>query len=360
MRSARRLTAVVAIGLTAVLALSACTKKSDATATSTAPAATGSSVAESAATTGGGSTKKVKVAFVPKLQGVPYFEAMNAGGKAAATALGNVEWLYQGPTTADAAAQADIVRSFIQQKVDTLIVAPNDPDSMAPLLQQAKDAGIHVATADTDAPNSVREVFVNQATAQGIGEGLTDSLMTAMGGKGKYAIVSCGQTAANLNSWIDVQKTYTASKYPNASIVDIVYAGEDQAKATQMATDLMNAHPDLTGLVGECTSSAPGVAQAVRDAGKIGTVFTDGLGTPQSMKPYLADGSSSASILWDVENLGYLTAWAGAQLALGTPIAATNKVSDKLPAIVFDPATKMLLLGPALSITKDNVDNFSY
>ena len=268
---------------------------------------------------------------MPKLQGVPYFEAMNTGGKKAAAALGNVEWLYQGPTQADAAAQADIVRSFIQQKVDTLIVAPNDPDSMAPLLQQAKDAGIHVATADTDAPDSVREAFVNQASAEGIGQGLTDALMTAMGGKGKYAIVSCGQTAENLNSWIEVQKAYTAAKYPDAEIVDIVYAGEDQAKATQMATDLMNAHPDLTGLVGECTSSAPGVAQAVEDAGKIGQVFTVGLGTPQSMKPYLADGSSSASILWDVENLGYLTAWAGAQLAEGKPFAATNDVSTSLP-----------------------------
>ena len=96
-----------------------------------------------------------------------------------------------------------------------------------------------------------------------------------------------------------------------------------------MATDLMNAHPDLTGLVGECTSSAPGVAQAVQDAGKIGKVFTVGLGTPQSMKPYLADGSSSASILWDVENLGYLTAWAGAQLARGKQFAATNNVSPR-------------------------------
>ena len=53
-----------------------------------------------------------------------------------------------------------------------------------------------MATADTDAPNSVREVFVNQASAEGIGQGLTDALLTAMGGKGKYAIVSCGQTAA--------------------------------------------------------------------------------------------------------------------------------------------------------------------
>jgi rhamnose transport system substrate-binding protein len=291
---------------------------------------------------------------------VPYFEAMNAGGKAAAAELGNVEWLYQGPTTADAAAQADIVRSFIQQKVNTLIVAPNDPDSMAPLLQQAKDAGIHVATSDTDAPNSVREAFVNQATAEGIGQALTDSLLKAMGGKGKYAIVSCGQTAENLNSWIAVQKAYTAQKYPGVQIVDTVYAGEDQAKATQMATDLMSAHPDLTGLVGECTSSAPGVAQAVKDAGKIGKVFTVGLGTPQSMKPYLADGSSSSAILWDVENLGYLTAWAGAQLAENKPFQATNNVSSKLSGITYDSGSKMLLLGPALAITKDNVDQFNY
>jgi rhamnose transport system substrate-binding protein len=348
MRPARKLTAILAIAAAASIAVTGCTKKND---TAAAPSA-GAGASTSATT--------YKVAFVPKLQGVPYFEAMNAGGQKAAAALGNVEWLYQGPTQADAAAQADIVRSYIQQKVNTLIVAPNDPDSMAPLLQQAKDAGIHVATADTDAPNSAREAFVNQATADGIGQGLTDSLLTAMGGKGKYAIVSCGQTAENLNSWIAVQKSYTASKYPDAQIVDIVYAGEDQAKATQMATDLMNAHPDLTGLVGECTSSAPGVAQAVQDANKVGQVFTVGLGTPQSMKPYLENGSSTAAILWDVENLGYLTAWTGAQLAEGKQFAETNDVSPDLTGIKYDAASKTLLLGPPLAITKDNVDQYKY
>jgi rhamnose transport system substrate-binding protein len=344
MRVPRRIAAAVALTSAVVLAVTGCTKKNN---TDTGAAA-GS----------GGAT--YRVAFVPKLQGIPYFEAMNAGGKKAAAELGNVQWLYQGPTQADAAAQADIVRSYIQQKVNTLIVAPNDPDSMAPLLQQAKTAGIHVATADTDAPKSVREVFVSQASAEGIGQGLTDALMKAMGGKGKYAIVSCGQTAENLNAWIRVQQAYTKEKYPQAQIVDIVYAGEDQAKATQMATDLMNAHPDLTGLVGECTSSAPGVAQAVRDAGRIGKVFTVGLGTPQSMKPYLVDKSSSASILWDVQNLGYLTAWAGGQLAGGKQFAATNNVSTAMPKVAYDSASKTLLLGPPLTITTANVDDFNY
>lgn len=346
MRMSRTSTALAAAAIGALLALSACTSKNN---------DTGSGAGATP-----GAAKTYNVAFVPKLQGIPYFEAMNTGGKKAAAALGNVKWLYQGPTQADAAAQTQIVRSYIQQGVDVLVVAPNDPNSMAPVLKEAEAKGIKVMTSDTDAPSSVRQAFVNQATTQGIGQGLTDALLKAMGGKGKYAIVSCGETAENLNSWIKVQKEYTASKYPEAQIVDVVYAGEDQARSTQMATDLMNAHPDLTGLVGECTSSAPGVAQAVKDAGKIGKVFTVGLGTPQSMKGYLSDGSSSAAILWDVEQLGYLTAWAGQQLAEGKPFAASNKVNDQLTAVKWDEASKTLLLGDPLVISKDNVDKFSY
>ena len=170
----RRRNSAAVLGLALALAASGCGQGSGGSASGGGSGSSG----------GGGAAGNVTVAFVPKLQGIPYFEAMNTGGKAAAEELG-CTWLYQGPTTADPAAQADIVRSFIQQKVDALIVAPNDPDSMAPLLQQAKDAGIKVATSDTDAPNSVREVFVNQASTEGIGEGLTDALARGHGRQGQ-------------------------------------------------------------------------------------------------------------------------------------------------------------------------------
>ncbi|WAC66910.1 autoinducer 2 ABC transporter substrate-binding protein [Agrococcus sp. SL85] len=349
MKISRRIAGALALSAAAAVVLAGCTSRND----------TGSS-AEPGATEGGGTAEGLTIAFVPKLQGIPYFEAMNTGGQQAAEELG-FEWLYQGPTTADAAAQADIVRSFIQQGVDVLFVAPNDPNSMAPLLEEAQAAGIHVATTDTDAPDSVREVFVNQASTQGIGEALTDSLLEAMGGSGKYAIVSCGETAANLNAWIEVQEAYTASEYPDAEIVDVVYAGEDQAMATQMATDLMNSNPDLTGLVGECTSSAPGVAQAVEDAGRIGEVFTVGLGTPASMLPYLESGSSSGSILWDVEALGYLTGWAGVQLANDGDLGDTSSIGlDTAAGATYDEATGELLLGPPTVFTADNAGDYDY
>ena len=66
------------------------------------------------------------------------------------------------------------------------------------------------------------------------------------------------------------------------------------------------------------------------------------------MKPYLdgrlvvgrrSCGTSRTS--------GYLTAWTGAQLAEGKTFEATNDVSHDLPAVTYDDATKMLLLGPA-------------
>ena len=184
--------------------------------------------------------------------------------------------------------------------------------------------------------------------------------MKAMGGKGKWAIVSCGETAENLNSWIAAEKAYVSAKYPEAELVDVVYSGEDQAKGTQMATDLMSAHPDLKGLVGQCTTSAVGVAQAVKDAGKIGQVFTVGIGTPKSMKPYLADGSSSGSILWNVaeprlpDGVGRRTARHG-QDVRGDQQRQRPDARSK-----WDEASKTLVLGDPLLITTENVDQFNY
>ncbi|RZQ60464.1 autoinducer 2 ABC transporter substrate-binding protein [Amycolatopsis suaedae] len=307
----------------------------------------------------GNDSPRVRIAFVPKVAEIPYFKAMDVGGRQAAETLG-AEWIYRGPSTVDPPAQVQVVRSLIQERVDVIVVAPNDPAAIDTVLAEASGQGIKVLTTDTDAPNSVRELFVNQASPEGVGHTLTDALMNKTGGTGKYAIVSCGPTAANLNAWIAVQRAYTARTYPNAQIVDVSYVGEDQRAATAKAKELMAAHPDLTGLVGECTTSAPGVAQAVRDTGNIGKVFTVGVGTPQTMKPYLRDGSAAAAVLWDVENLGYLTAWAANEVAEGRPLEPMNRVSAELPAVRYTAINRTLLLGEPLLITNDNVDQFPY
>jgi rhamnose transport system substrate-binding protein len=308
----------------------------------------------------GSSSSNMTVAFVPKLQAA-YYDAMNTGAQAAAAALG-FKWILDAPSTADPAAQASIVQSLIQQRVNVIAIAPDDPDSMAPVLAQAQAAGIKVITSDSDAPTSVRSVFVNQGTSEAIGQALVDQMVAAMGPTGEYAIVSCGQTAANLNAWIAVQKSYAAQKYPGLKLDSLVYASEDQAQAVTMAKSLMAAHPGLKGLVGECTTSAPGVAQAVQETGNIGKIFTVGVGTPNSMAPFLKDKSSSASVLWDVQNLGYLTAWTGFQLATNHQLQPTNDVSPGLPAVQYGvmDGVPTMLLGPPLILTAANVGQYNY
>lgn len=300
-----------------------------------------------------------KIAFVPKIGGIPYFDAMNAGGTLASERLG-AKWFLRAPASVDPAAQTAILRQLIAEQVDVIAVAPNDPAELAPTIAEARAKGIHVLTTDTDAADSQREVFVNQTTAEGIGSALVDSLMKKTGGTGEYAIVSCGRTAANLNSWIEAEKTYAAQRYPQAKLVETVYADEDTTTATKLAKDILNRHPKLTGMIGQCTTATPGIARAVRDQQKIGQVYTVGTGTPQTMKPYLVDGSCSMTVLWNVESLGYLTAWTAEQLATGTPLRPKNNVSPELPAVRYNAASRTVLLGDPLLITQNNVDQFKY
>ena len=306
-----------------------------------------------------GGSSQPTVAFVPKLVGIPYFEAMKAGGDEAAKKLG-VKFIYQGDTTADAAKQAEVVNSLIQQKVDVLAVAPNDPSAIAPILKRAADAGIKVMTTDTDAPDSVRSVFVNQAESDAVGQATAEALAQQMGGKGKWAIVSSGPTAANLNAWIKVEKAYIAKKYPQMKFVDVKYAGEDQAMATQLTKDLISANPDLKGIIGQSSTASPGVAQAITDLNLIGKVYSAGVATPKPMASYIKSGAQAKVVLWDAKNLGYLTVWAGKQLAEGKQLQATNDVGAPVGSVSFDSATKNLLLGKPITFTKDNVDQYNF
>ncbi|MBB4685675.1 rhamnose transport system substrate-binding protein [Amycolatopsis jiangsuensis] len=300
-----------------------------------------------------------QVVFVPKVGGIAYFDAMNAGGMQAARRFG-IHWSTRAPASVAPADQVAILQGLIDDQVDAIAVAPNDPASLAPVIAEARAQGIHVLTTDTDAATSQREVFVDQASAEGIGKAVVDALMDKTGGAGEFAVVSCGRTAANLNAWIDAEKAYAAQRYPQARLVETVYAGEDVTTATNLAKQVLDRHPQLTGLIGQCTTSAPGVARAVRDQQKIGRVYTVGTGTPQTMKPYLLDGSCSMTVLWNVESLGYLTAWTAKQLAAGTALRPSNDVSPELPAVKYDERAHTIRLGDPLLITQDNVDQYKY
>jgi rhamnose transport system substrate-binding protein len=302
--------------------------------------------------------KKYVIAFVPKLINIGYFNAMLEGGNKAAKELG-VTFDYEGPTTADASLQVQTIKQLIAKHVDAIAVAPDDPAVVAPALQQAEAQGIKTFTTDTDAPGTVRRVFVNQALDTEIGEATIDALADAMGKEGDWAIDSCGPAAQNLNAWIAIEKERAAKMYPNMHLVTVVYSGEDIAKAVADSKDLITGHPNLKGIIGQCSTSAPGAAKAVTDLNVIGKVFVTGITVPSLMKSYIENGSVKSFVLWNPVNLGFLTVWTGLQLCEGKSFQAVNNVPT-IGDVRYDAAKKMLILGPPTVFDKSNIGQFNF
>lgn len=302
---------------------------------------------------------KPSVAFVPQLIGIPYFNAMEAGGNAAAADLG-IEFVYQGPVDTNPLDQLQIVESLIARGVDAIAVSVLDASAIAPVVQSAEAQGSVLFTSDSDAPDSGRPVYVAQATDEGLGYTIIDEIVERAGEDATIGIVSGEATASNLNAWIGFMQERAAAEHPNATLLEPQFAGGTAERAAQLATDLIAANPELDAIIAVASSTCPGVAQAIETAGKVGTVIGTGYCSPNTAREYLKSGSFGFTVLWDPYQLGYLTVWAGKQLIDGTPFQAENQVPTFEEPVTFDAETGILLLGDPAVFTAENVDQFDF
>lgn len=299
------------------------------------------------------------VAFVPQLIGIPYFNAMEQGGKKAAAALG-ADFIYSGPVDTNPVDQLQIVQNLVNQGIGAVSVSVLDASSIAPVVEAAKAKGVKLFTADSDAPQSGRAVYVAQATDEGLGFTIIDEMVKRVGPEAKIGIVSGEATASNLNAWIGFMQARSKAKYPKLTLLAPQYAGGAADRAAQIASDLMAANPDLKGIIGVASTTCPGVAQAIETAGKIGKVVGTGYCSPNTVRAYLKSGAFGYSVLWDPAELGYLTVWAGKQLIDGKPFETSNAVKGLSHPVSFDKATGVLLLGDPAVFTAANVDQYQF
>ncbi|MEX6508973.1 autoinducer 2 ABC transporter substrate-binding protein [Jiella sp. M17.18] len=303
--------------------------------------------------------QKPRVAFVPQIVGIPYFDAMKKGGDEAAKTLG-VDFIYQGPVDTNPVDQLQIVQNLINQGVEAISVSVLDASSLAPVVEAAKAKNIKLFTSDSDAPKSGRALYVAQASDQGLGYTIIDEMVKRTGPDAKIGIVSGEATASNLNAWIGFMRERVKEKYPKVTLLDPQYAGGSAERAAQIAGDLMTSNPDLKGIIAVASTTCPGVGQAIETAGKVGQVVGTGYCSPNTARAYLKSGAFGYSVLWDPAELGYLTVWAGQQLIEGKEIPAKTTPEGMSHPVTFDKKTGVLLLGDPAVFTADNVDKFNF
>jgi rhamnose transport system permease protein len=295
--------------------------------------------------------------MMPKAKGDPYFVSVRGGAEEAARELG-VELIWDGPTSLEAAKQNEIVESWITRRVDVIAVSVENKAGISTVLRKARENGIHVLTWDADAEPAARDLFVNQATAEGIGYGLTDEAARLLEGKGQFAIITGALSAANQNEWISHIKKRIAEKHPGIELATIRPSDDDRDKAFAEAQTLLRVYPQLKLIMAISAPAVPGTAEAVRQSGRK-DVRVIGLSLPNMNKPYVHAGVVQTVMLWSTRDLGYLTVQAAALLA-GKRLSpgVTSLQSGRLGKI--EVRGDQIILGPPLMMNKSNIDNYDF
>jgi len=302
-------------------------------------------------------TKRTVIAMMPKAKGDPYFVSCRVGAEEAASELG-VDLIWDGPTGLDAARQNELVESWITRGVDVIAVAVENRASISTALRKAQERGIRVLTWDADAEADARSFFVNQATAEGIGHGLTDEAARLLGGKGEFAIITGALSAANQNEWISFIKARVADRYPDLKLATIRPSDDDRDKAFAETQTILRAFPNVKLVMAISAPAVPGAGEAVRQARRP-DVKVIGLSLPNMNKPYVHEGVVQTVMLWNTANLGYLTVYAGHLMAQSklAPGAASIE-AGRLGTIAIRGSE--IILGPPLLFTKENIDKFDF
>jgi rhamnose transport system substrate-binding protein len=327
----------------------------------------GGSAAPSAAGSPAGSAAAgpITVGYLPKDIVNQYFAAAKTGMDKAAAETGS-KVIQVGPNEAKADLQIPFITDLTTQKVDAIIISADGKDEVAPALKAAMDQGIKVVGFDSSPAVGAYDVFVNQVDFSGVGVNLADwACELAPTCTGEIAILSAAATATNQNEWIELmKKTLTEDKYKGLKLVETAFGDDDPTKSTQQAQALLTKYPNLKVIVAPTTVGILAAAQVVKQAGKSESVKVTGLGFPNDMKPFVADGTSPVFGLWSVPDLGYLSYQVAVKLVSGEITGAEGEtftvtgLNDDQPFTIG--ADSVVILGPAFRFDSTNVNDFDF
>ena len=173
------------------------------------------------------------------------------------------------------------INTAAQQGVNALVISANDPDALCDALNEARDAGTKVVTFDSDTNPDCRDLYINQATREGIAKTQVDLIAEQIGDAGEIAILSATANATNQNAWIEMMKEELAANHPNIKLVDTVYGDDDDQKSFDKTAALLQTHPDLKGIISPTTVGIAAAARYLSTSDDKGKVTLTGLGLPE-------------------------------------------------------------------------------
>ncbi|GHD99188.1 ABC transporter permease/substrate-binding protein [Streptomyces alanosinicus] len=265
----------------------------------------------------------------------PFFVQIRAGAEAEAKRLG-VD-LTVTDAQNDASQQANQVQNFTSSGLGAIIVNPVDSDAAGNSVQAADKAGIPVVAVDRGVNKADVDTLVASDNVAG-GELAARSIAEKLGGTGKIVILQ-GQAGTSAARERAAGFAQGLKAYPGIQVLAQQPADFDRTKGLDVMSNLLQAHPDVQGVIAANDEMALGAVKAL--GAKAGTsVQVVGFdGTPDGLTA-VKNGTLYASVAQQPTQLGRIAVDNALNAVRGKKVEPTVKVPVKV-------------------VTKDNVAGFS-
>ena len=201
----------------------------------------------------------------------------------------------------DLGKQSSHIEDFVTRRVDAIIVCPVDSRGIGPAIKRANEAKIPVFTADIAAQEG--EVVCHIASDNVAGGRLAgEYLANLLNGKGKIAIIDQPTVTSVLDRVQGFREALAT--FPEMQIVAAVNGEGVRDKAMQVASDILQAHPDLNGVFGINDDSALGTLDAVQQFKREGLAIIGYDATPPAVDAIMKDTALKADVIQYPKKIG--------------------------------------------------------
>ncbi|MFF2501017.1 sugar ABC transporter substrate-binding protein [Peribacillus sp. NPDC058075] len=247
-----------------------------------------------------GSDGNLKIGVVLKQLNTEYWKIVMAGAEDAAKELG-AEVDFLGPQAeTQYEQQIKMIEDQIATGVNALVVAPSQPDSVIPALNNADQSGIPVVLVDTDADFKDKVSFVgtgNLKAGQLAGKHIAELLKDG----DKVAILRGQMGSQTFDERVNGFQEALADKDIEFIVQD---AQHDREKSVNILENILTANPDIKAVYATSDEMALGAAKALANKGKQNIPLIGFDGTPNGLAA-LQDGDMVANVAQDPYNMGF-------------------------------------------------------
>ena len=252
---------------------------------------------------GGGTSKKLRIAVIPKGTTHSFWQTVKAGADAAGAAE-NVEIIWQGPDKETAfTEQINLVQNQVSGGVDGIVLAATDSQALVKPVKDAMEKGVPVVTIDSGLKDNPSLCYIATDNVEG-GRRAADSLAKLIGEKGKVGLMpflkGAGSSDEREKGFLEGIK-----KYPNITVAITLYNDSDVNKAVEQTLNMLTAHSDLVGMFAANEPGGVGAANALKQKkleGKVKLVAYDT--SPDELKAF-DQGIIQALIVQNPYQMGF-------------------------------------------------------